>query len=221
MKKIPGTLLVATVLLLGTAYASRNQAQAPGKFKVIALAAMAKYNCVNCHTIDGAPGNRKMIAGPRLNQIALRRSKDWIMQWMENPPAIKPGTVMPIVPLSKEQQEAIAEYLISLSTPVDPKTIIARAKTQEEAGKKLMAAYDCLACHSIKAEGSASMGRRVGPDLTHIASGRTVTGEQWSEGWEVIWLHDPAAKKPGTFMPKFTLTDEQIKAIVAYIKTLR
>ena len=221
MGKIMGTLLVAIVLLLGRAYASRNQAQAPGKFKVIALAAMAQYNCVNCHTIDGAPRNRNMISAPRLNQIALRRSKDWIMQWMENPPAIKPGAIMPIFPLSKEQQEAIAEYLISLSTPVDSKAIFKQAKTQEEAGEKFIAVYDCLACHSIKAEGLASMGRRVGPDLSHIASEITVTGEQWSEAWEAAWLYDPAAKKPGTFMPKFTLTDKEIKAIVAYIKTLR
>lgn len=220
-KRLWAALIPAVIILLIIGGCSRKpRGYDLSRSQEMAFAVMSKFNCVNCHTIDGAPGNKNAMAAPRLNQIGLRRSKEWIMRWMEDPPAMKPGTVMPIYPLTREQRESIADYLLSLSKPVNAQVILAKAKDPEEAGKQLMAAYDCLACHSIKGN-PASMGRRVGPDLTHIASEETVTDEKWSQEWETAWLRDPAAKKPGTFMPKFNLTDEEIQAIVAYLKALK
>lgn len=219
-KGIATALLIGILFIFFIGYSKKPGGHDLSRSKEIAFAAMNKYNCVNCHTIDGAPGNKNAIAAPRLNQIGLRRSKEWIMRWMENPPAIKPGTVMPIFPLLLEQQEAIADYLISLSTPVDSQSILKNARNLEKAGAKLIEAYNCLACHNIKGN-TASIGRKVGPDLTHIASRKTVTGDPWSKAWEVAWLDDPVTKKPGTYMPKFNLTDEEIKAIVAYLATMK
>ena len=35
------------------------------------------------------------------------------------------------------------------------------------------------------------------------------------------WIHDPPAVKPGSFMPNYHLSDEEIQQLVAYLETLK
>jgi len=177
-----------------------------------AQALMQKHACLSCHTLHG----QGQAAAPVLDMVGNRRSHAWIRRWLADPPALKPGTLMPKFPLTPQDLDVLATYLASLRQPVDGARILASRRDPVQTGRALFDAYQCLACHRI-----GRVGRFVGPDLEHLASRRTVTGARWSAAWEERWLADPQAVKPGTFMPTFGLSPAEIRAVVSYLATLK
>ncbi len=97
------------------------------------------------------------------------------------------------------------------------------AKGGPEAGKAIVAQNGCGGCHSI--DGSKLTGptwRGLYQSQVKLSDGRTVTAD---EAYLTESIHDPNAKIvagfPANVMPHFNLTDQQIKAIVSYIETLK
>jgi cytochrome c oxidase subunit 2 len=78
----------------------------------------------------------------------------------------------------------------------------------------------CWTCHAIR--GTAAAGTR-GPDLTHMASRRTIAAGTLTNTPANLgrWITDPQAIKPGNKMPRAPLTPDQLTAVVAYLGTLR
>jgi len=77
--------------------------------------------CNMCHAISGTDASASV--GPDLSHVASRRSlaagalpndADSLFAWISNPQAIKPGSRMPIVPLSEHDLEALTAYLRTL-----------------------------------------------------------------------------------------------------------
>jgi len=77
------------------------------------------------------------------------------------------------------------------------------------AGEKLYRDLACEACHKIKGKGGEG-----GPDLTH-------TGAKWDAEWHFKHLKDPQALVPGSTMPNMGLSDEDARALAAYMSTLK
>lgn len=78
--------------------------------------------CVGCHVIRGLSGGR---VGPELTNIASKPNiagvqslspvnVENLKKWISNPPAHKPGTQMPVVPLSETDLDALAKFLAVL-----------------------------------------------------------------------------------------------------------
>jgi cytochrome c oxidase subunit 2 len=84
----------------------------------------------------------------------------------------------------------------------------------------------CIACHSIDGlvndQGDPLSTATGGPDLTHFASRDCFAGCYLENTPENVkrWLDDPPAVKPGSWMPDYDLTPEQIEALTAYLETL-
>lgn len=77
--------------------------------------------CALCHTIRGTPA--RGVTGPDLTHLASRRtiaagtlpnSQGHLAGWIANPQAIKPGNLMPRIPLRPEQLRALLAYLSKL-----------------------------------------------------------------------------------------------------------
>lgn len=84
---------------------------------------------------------------------------------------------------------------------------------------KFLDGLQCAACHAIK--GTAAQGA-VGPNLTKFADRSRFAGSMFENDDENLaaWLKNPPAKKPGSIMPDLNLTDEQVEALVAYLRSL-
>lgn len=76
--------------------------------------------CAGCHVVQGLTGGR---VGPELTKIASKESIAGVLRpvdvenlkkWIANPQAVKPGTAMPLVPLSPEDLDAVAKFLAVL-----------------------------------------------------------------------------------------------------------
>jgi len=92
-------------------------------------------------------------------------------------------------------------------------------------GAALFRQMTCGNCHTIAGISAASLVGQslVGPDLTHIASRRTLAAGRFQNTPENLanWLADPQAIKPGCHMPNFQFTDAQVYQLTAYLETLQ
>lgn len=78
-----------------------------------------KSKCMSCHAIDGTqPGvfpNLKGFADRELVAGIKENNAEWIRKWIDDPQSIKPGSLMPDVPLTDEELDALTEYLQTLT----------------------------------------------------------------------------------------------------------
>jgi cytochrome c oxidase subunit II len=60
------------------------------------------------------------------------------------------------------------------------------------------------------------------PDLTHLASRRTLAAATWpnTRGHLGGWILDPQAAKPGSLMPPTLLPPDELHALLAYLESL-
>ncbi|HZS93661.1 MAG TPA: cytochrome c oxidase subunit II [Chloroflexota bacterium] len=87
------------------------------------------------------------------------------------------------------------------------------------AGFKYVTSGPCSSCHAIA--GTPASGT-IGPDLTHLASRRTLAAAMpMSEGNLYGWVEDPQSLKPGAAMPTIGLEPQQLRSVVAYLETLK
>jgi cytochrome c oxidase subunit 2 len=87
-------------------------------------------------------------------------------------------------------------------------------------GSQVFEQKGCGACHSIL--GTNHQGR-IGPNLTHFGSRRTLAGALYDNTADNLrtWLRDPPKAKPGSIMPNLNLQPHEIDVLVAYLQSLR
>jgi cytochrome c2 len=99
-----------------------------------------------------------------------------------------------------------------------PKETLATGDTEN--GKALFISKACSGCHTI--QGMPEAQGKVGPELTHQASNSLIV-DVLSNTEENLkkYLKDPTVVKPGALMPNQYLTESEIEALVAFLRTLK
>lgn len=97
--------------------------------------------------------------------------------------------------------------------------VVAATGTLEQEGEQIVTAGLCAGCHTI--QGTKMVGK-TGPDLTHLYS-RTIIAGGYPLTDEVLeqWLRNSDQLKPGNLMAGIRVSDQQIEAVMAYLKILR
>jgi cytochrome c oxidase subunit 2 len=87
-------------------------------------------------------------------------------------------------------------------------------------GREVFLGTSCIMCHTIA---GTPAGSRVGPDLTHLASRRTIAAASLpnTRGHLAGWILDPQRIKPGTKMPPNQLSADDLNALLDYLGGLR
>ena len=88
-----------------------------------------------------------------------------------------------------------------------------------ERGRDAFLGSACALCHTVR--GTAA-GGNAGPDLTHVASRRTLASGLLpnSPGHLGGWIANPQALKPGSRMPRVQMSAEQFSLIHRYLQSL-
>lgn len=77
--------------------------------------------CINCHTVSGTPADGRF--GPDLTHLmsrttiaagAAENTSENLRRWVQDPNAIKPGSLMPAMKLSDADLDAVVEYMETL-----------------------------------------------------------------------------------------------------------
>ncbi len=165
------------------------------------------FACFTCHTYKGKGGLPNV---PTYDNVGMRRSPEWLAAWIRDPKAMKKDTIMPVFKQMTEKQiQTLVTFLSAQTHAVDGAAIVKAAKSPAEAGAKLVAEYDCQACHII-----AKKGKSEAPDLSHI--GKKYTAEQIA-----TWITAPAKMKKDAWGPAYTVSAAEAAAMAAYLSSLK
>jgi cytochrome c oxidase subunit 2 len=162
--------------------------------------------------VPGLQGKMDMIPG-RTTETWLHadRSGEWRGQCAEF--CGVQHAKMALVVVAHEPAE-FQRWIAREAQPAPPPqgALLADRETFERAG--------CELCHTVR--GSSAMAA-AGPDLTHVASRRTLAAGELpnTQGNLYGWIANPQALKPGSKMPAVPLTADELHAIVRYLSTLR
>jgi len=90
----------------------------------------------------------------------------------------------------------------------------------QQRGRQVVESAPCAVCHNI--QGTQASGR-LGPDLSHLASRRTLAAATLANtpGNLAGWIVDPQTVKPGNHMPANSLSSEDLQAVLAYLGSLK
>ena len=160
---------------------------------------VSDQRCQACHV---AGGEASPIAG-----IRIQHDPGWLIAHARDPEVIAPGMREPPPGgMSEGQARSIASYMrkARMGTPlpeVPAETLMA----------SLVIGRYCASCHMVDGEGGST-----GPDLSRIGATRDAV-------WLRDWITEPEAVDPFANMPAFgdTLSEEEMKAVVAYLSARR
>jgi mono/diheme cytochrome c family protein len=171
-----------------------------------------RYKCYACHRFNGYGGT----LAPDLSYEGSRAQKKWIADFLKNPQTIRPTLIlrMPQFNMSDKDAAIAAEYLAMVvqKPEVDPESVDGRQFTPAmvSMGKQLYEVkYQCQSCHTI-----GGTGGYVGPNLNNA-------GNWLTPAWIEAWLRNPQALQADTIEPRRNFTEEEIRALTAYVMTLR
>ncbi len=72
----------------------------------------SKYGCQSCHIADYKTD--KGYVGPALAGVGNRLTAGWIYRWLQDPEAVRPGTLMPNFNLKEDEALDLAAFLMTL-----------------------------------------------------------------------------------------------------------
>jgi mono/diheme cytochrome c family protein len=176
---------------------------------------LSRYGCVHCHTIKLADGTaiKPTDDPPSLEHIADKTTREWIYAWLKDPQAYAGTATMPNFKLSDPDARDISAFLIANSTPVAGDTApVSNDKKAPDptAGASLYGESFCASCHAVQNAAGNVVGGDVGPELTRI-------GTKAKPEWLQAWLRNPRVYDPGTAMPHYRFTDQQVSLLTGYL----
>jgi cytochrome c oxidase subunit II len=86
-------------------------------------------------------------------------------------------------------------------------------------GRQVFASVGCAACHAIRDTDAIG---NLGPDLTHLASRRTLGASTILNNREMLrkWILAPQSLKPGNLMPASHMEPEELELLLDYLQVL-
>lgn len=164
-----------------------------------------ELGCIGCHKLHGIGG----VIGPELEHVGATRGPEWLLAHFKNPGAVTPGSAMPAIQASAADLDALTLYVLSFTgEPMGAYYVSAETIPSPAVGRRLFEEKGCFACHSIGGKGGA-----IGPALDEIA-------KRHDAQWMVTHLRNPRAVTPGSVMPQFDFTEQQIRALTEFLLSL-
>jgi mono/diheme cytochrome c family protein len=186
-----------------------------------------ELGCHGCHLAEGYEDLSKedgvTAIGPSLRRIGAKDDHAWMVRWITNPHEFRPRTRMPNFMFSPEQAEKITAYLLATTKAPSaewldghPDPGIASTPELATQGRKLMDTLGCRACHALALDevaGQLGANKDIAPNLSQIAA-------KTDGRWIYYWVKNPHAFSDVARMPSLRLSDEEARAITAYLLTL-
>ena len=167
-------------------------------------------NCFSCHAINGRGGDM----APDLTWEGSSVQREWLVQFFRNPNTLRPALIrrMPKFNLTDAEINTLTDYILTVyqspKVDRDAMPLAGYAPAQIEQGKQLYySKYGCQACHIIDSKQDKGY---IGPTLSHV-------GSRLTAAWVYDWMKDPSALRPGTQEPKRNMSDEDARALTAFL----
>ena len=170
--------------------------------------------CFSCHRFNGRGGDM----APDLSWEGSAVERQWLTDFLHNPNTLRPSLIrrMPRFNLSESDNKELTDYILTVyqSPSIDPELAPTAANSPEivEHGRQLFySKYACQACHIIDTKTDKGY---IGPTLTQV-------GSRLTAAWVYAWLRNPQALRPGTTEPNQNLSDDDARALTAFLMSLK
>jgi mono/diheme cytochrome c family protein len=202
---------------------------------VLGMKLFDEKGCRGCHKLNGKGGP----TGPALDNVGLKTKHqfvrahlkgsqttwNWMSEHFRDPAGIVPASLMPAPALSSPQVEALTVFMLSLRRTDLPSEYLAPDKIDEQYarlhppapdGKKLFGQY-CATCHDTgEATRWDKKFARFVPAVRNPAFVRAEDDECLAEN---IREGRPGTRMPGWGPKAGGLSEPEVKALVAYLRT--
>src|SRR5438552_1243385 len=186
-----------------------------------------QLGCHGCHLTEGyedlAKSGGVTSIAPSLRRIGAKVDHGWLIRWITNPHQFRPRTRMPNFMFEEEQAVQIAAFLLSDTKQPSEEWLAAHPAPAAAAGtelaakgKALVESIGCRGCHAITEDevaGQLGANKDIAPNLAKVA-------EKTDARWIYHWLKNPRGYSPVARMPSLRLSDDEARAITAYLVTL-
>ena len=185
-------------------------------------------NCYGCHRIEGLSDG---TIGPDLSDVGRKWKLDYLWGRIADPKSILATSIMPKFNMKDDEIKALVIFLKSRKGRNFAETEIQRFKVKltggaelvqatikpmkinpgemVKQGEKLVLDRACTACHKL---GNRDGG--IAPDLSF-------EGQLRDGDWILAHFKNPKSTMSDSIMPAFRFTDDEFKAMTAYLLTLK
>jgi mono/diheme cytochrome c family protein len=170
--------------------------------------------CFSCHRINGRGGDM----APDLTWEGSSVQRAWLQDFLKNPNTLRPALIrrMPKFNLTDSEIAELTDYIMTVyQSPAidrDSLPVSGYSPVQVEQGKQLFySKYACHSCHIIDTRNDKGY---IGPTLTQV-------GARLTAPWIYSWMKNPQALRPGTAEPTRNMSDEDARALTAYLMSLK
>jgi cytochrome c1 len=171
---------------------------------------MTDLACFSCHRINGHGSDM----APDLTWEGSSVQRDWLVQFFKNPGTLRPALIrrMPKFNLTDGEINELTDYIMTVyqSPAVDPDSMPlgGYSQGQIELGRQLYyGKYSCQGCHIVDTKTDKGY---IGPTLTQV-------GSRLTAAWIYQWMKNPQALRPGTIEPNRAMSDEDARALTAFL----
>ncbi len=171
---------------------------------------MTDLACFSCHRINGHGGDM----APDLTWEGSSVQRQWLMEFLKNPNTLRPALIrrMPKFNLTDSEANELTDYIMTVyQSPAvdrDSMPLSGYSQGQVELGKQLYyGKYACQGCHILDTKMDKGY---VGPTLTRV-------GSRLTAAWVFQWMKNPQALRPGTLEPNRAMSDEDARALTAFL----
>ncbi|HZQ94254.1 MAG TPA: c-type cytochrome [Candidatus Sulfotelmatobacter sp.] len=171
---------------------------------------MSDLACFSCHRINGHGGDM----APDLTWEGSSVQREWLGQFLKNPGTLRPALIrrMPRFNFTDSEINELADYMMTVyqnpGVDRDAMPLSGYPQGQIELGKQLFyGKYACQGCHIVDSKADKGY---IGPTLTQV-------GSRLTAAWIYQWMKNPQALRPGTIEPNRAMSDEDARALTAFL----
>jgi mono/diheme cytochrome c family protein len=171
---------------------------------------MTDLACFSCHRINGHGGDM----APDLTWEGSSVQRPWLVEFLRNPNTLRPSLIrrMPRFNLTDGEVNELADYIMTVyqspSINRDSMPLSGYPQGQVELGRQLFyGKYACQGCHIVDTKTDKGY---IGPTLTQV-------GSRLTAAWIFAWMKNPQALRPGTIEPNRAMSDEDVRALTAFL----
>jgi mono/diheme cytochrome c family protein len=173
---------------------------------------MEDFNCYSCHRVNGRGGDM----APDLSWEGSSVQRKWLDDFLKNPNTLRPALVrrMPKFNLSDSERTELTDYIMNVyQTPAfdrDEFPSSGYPPALVEQGRQLFySRYSCQSCHIVDTKQDKGY---IGPPLYLV-------GLRLTPAWIFHYLKDPQALRPGAIEPNQKMSDDDARALTAFLMT--
>ena len=176
------------------------------------LLLLGELGCVNCHAAGKEQAAQLMPKqGPLLDKVGERLRPEWLVEYLKQPQAVKPGTTMPHALAGLQDTErdrtatALAHFLAATGA-FDNDPLAEAAKANAAEGLKIYERAGCAVCHGSRTNDATRL-----PDQMPLVD----LDKKWSPRALDAFLKDPLHTRASSRMPALPLKDQDRRHVVA------